>query len=344
MKRSLIVLLLFYKLMPAFSQDFYINNKSEGISLNYRISPKWVDLNINESYDFLNNSGFTEIETTSYNNKEFVSGKIRYKEYIFTRQLVFEDKIIKQYSDAIIFIHECVLCLANDAKLKFKYNPDMLKILESSYLTAEKADISLKEIFYKYHIESLKSDGINSQLLGDVTDYGFKFSNSIETEDFKIVRNCQLKLDENKIYEFYSQRIVTITAKNYIVDKYNLKDINQYDLNLMVDVFLLDCKSYNITVNKVKVIATFETLGGDTLGLSYGINNDELIKIKIDPEKWYNASAPKRWYLIYHELGHDVLNLYHGNGGKMMFNFVDQGYSWNEFWEDREYMFNTIKK
>ena len=98
------------------------------------------------------------------------------------------------------------------------------------------------------------------------------------------------------------------------------------------------------SINKGKVFASFEPLDGQTLGRSYGINNDNKIELKIDPVKWQNSSVPKRWYLIYHELGHDVLNLNHGNGGKMMFNFADRGYSWNEFWEDRNYMFNSFKK
>ena len=45
-------------------------------------------------------------------------------------------------------------------------------------------------------------------------------------------------------------------------------------------------------------------------------------------------------YILYHELGHDVLNLEHGQGGKMMFNFADRDYSWDEFFKDKEYMFS----
>lgn len=52
----------------------------------------------------------------------------------------------------------------------------------------------------------------------------------------------------------------------------------------------------------------------------------------------------KRWYLIYHELGHDVLNLKHGEGGKMMFTFSDREYEWKEFFDDKKYMFNYITK
>tara|TARA_A200000113_G_scaffold224771_1_gene243534 strand:+ start:1183 stop:1335 length:153 start_codon:yes stop_codon:yes gene_type:complete len=41
-----------------------------------------------------------------------------------------------------------------------------------------------------------------------------------------------------------------------------------------------------------------------------------------------------------HELGHDVLNFQHGQGGKMMFNYSDAEYNWDTFVKDRDYMFN----
>jgi hypothetical protein len=87
--------------------------------------------------------------------------------------------------------------------------------------------------------------------------------------------------------------------------------------------------------------ATFAPLEGDALALSYGFNDDKNIVLKVDPEKWATSSEEKRWYILYHELGHDVLNLDHGEGGKMMFNFADREYSWDEFIEDKKYMFEN---
>jgi len=340
----LFISLINWYLTPLYSQDFYINQKSEASNLNYVISTQWKNLNLNESYEFLNNAGFTDIKITSNNNKDIVTGKIPNKEFIYLRRLVFEDKIIKEYSDVVMFFQPCLLYLANEIKTRLKNNPTMQEINENSYQSALKEDIKLKDIFYKNHLQSLVKDGINQQLLGDINDFSFKFSNSIKTEELNITRNCSLELDKDNIYNFYSERRVSINEKSYSVGDYNLNNVNQYDLDLMIDVFLLDCKNHNISINKGKVFASFEPLDGQTLGRSYGINNDNKIELKIDPVKWQNSSVPKRWYLLYHELGHDVLNLNHGNGGKMMFNFADRGYSWNEFWEDRDYMFNSFKK
>ena len=74
------------------------------------------------------------------------------------------------------------------------------------------------------------------------------------------------------------------------------------------------------------------------------MGNDNLIKIKVDPVMWEKSSNQKRWYIIYHELGHDVLNFNHGYGGRMMFNFVDKQYSWDDFFTDRKNMFDYFFK
>ena len=68
-----------------------------------------------------------------------------------------------------------------------------------------------------------------------------------------------------------------------------------------------------------------------------------IIKIVVDDVEWTKASIEKRWYVLYHELGHDVLNLEHGQGGKMMFSLAEKEYSWDDFFKDKEYMFNFKK-
>jgi hypothetical protein len=341
---ALLLLCFILNLNSSFSQDFYINNKSEVVYINHVIPTQWKNLNLNESSEFLSNSGFSNIKKTLNGDKEVVAGFISNDEYKYMRRLVFEDKIILEYSDAIVFSQPCLLCLANDVKAKFSNNPQMLSIYEKSYQSALKQDATLKDLFYKNHIQSMASDGISSPLSGDLNDFGFRFTNSVENENYSIVRNSNLQLENGKIYNFYSERRVILKEQDYTVGEFNLKNINQYDLNLMIDIFLLDCKNNNIPVRRDKVVASFETLEGSLIGLSNGINNDSRIDLKIDPKKWENSSIPKRWYLIYHELGHDVLNLNHGNGGKMMFNFADKGYSWEEFWNDRKYMFDSYKR
>lgn len=145
----------------------------------------------------------------------------------------------------------------------------------------------------------------------------------------------------------------------------NQKFVNEKDLKAMVKVFLQDLISTNgsngnfssggfwvfnfnnslflnylITETDSIIDAIFEPLEKDILGVSLGIFDNNKIVLKIDPQKWERATSLQRWYTIYHELGHDVLNLRHGEGGDMMFNFsIDSNYTWEDFFEDRDYMF-----
>ena len=124
----------------------------------------------------------------------------------------------------------------------------------------------------------------------------------------------------------------------------DLREINTFDLRSMIEFFIEDYKKWGGKVGNQKINASFEELGGDVIALAYGMNDDSNIKIKVDPIKWRNSSKQKKWYILYHELGHDVLNLEHGNGGKMMFNFADREYTWEEFVDDKKYMFKSKLK
>jgi len=153
--------------------------------------------------------------------------------------------------------------------------------------------------------------------------------------------NSNGKLVKNLIYK--DDEIVT--NLRLIIGDTNIEDVNVYDLEAMVKLFLKDCELNNIKLSSdYKITSTFETLDKGVLALAYGIFNDEEIIIKVNPQDWSNASNPKRWYILYHELGHDVLNLQHGQGGKMMFNYSEKDYNWEDFIKDKDYMFSSMKK
>ncbi|MAD11982.1 MAG: hypothetical protein CMC04_04605 [Flavobacteriaceae bacterium] len=130
----------------------------------------------------------------------------------------------------------------------------------------------------------------------------------------------------------------------YVINNQDIRDVNIYDLEAFINVFLDDCKKSNLKINfDQKITATFEALDDPLIALAYGLGLDDEIIIVVDPMKWKNASIEKKWYVMYHELGHDVLNFKHGQAGKMMFNFADREYTWDEFFEDKKYMFNLKK-
>ena len=124
-------------------------------------------------------------------------------------------------------------------------------------------------------------------------------------------------------------------SKRISIGGESVYDINLYDLRAMIDVFLEDCKENGISVENNQVQATFIQLENPTIAQAEGMDIDGMIIVKVDPLKWKDASPSKKWYIIYHELGHDVLNLRHGEGGKMMFNMADREYTWDEFFEEK---------
>lgn len=137
--------------------------------------------------------------------------------------------------------------------------------------------------------------------------------------------------------EFIDERLFSVNSKD-------IRDVNTYDLKSMVEFFIEDCRLNGISIPfNINILSSFEVLESNTSGVSLGMDNDDVI-LKIDPEIWSKSSLTKRWYIIYHELGHDVLNLQHGEGGKMMFTFSDREYKWEEFFQDKEYMFDYFKK
>ena len=176
------------------------------------------------------------------------------------------------------------------------------------------------------------------------------------------------KIGENNDYYYFNRNRVEILD----IDKYqllknfnsesglNIINVSTYNIEDMIKLFIEDLKhhvmdyeSNNLdkvdskkvlnlmgNLNKIQINATFEEMNNETLAISYGINNDSNIFVKVNPAKWSEASNQKKWYIIYHELGHDVLNFLHGEGDKMMFNFIDKKYTWGEFFEDRKKMFD----
>jgi hypothetical protein len=170
----------------------------------------------------------------------------------------------------------------------------------------------------------------------------------LESEKGNNYNYLTFSFTEKGMSEFNEKMIEFLTSSQksnenirFTIGNQDIRKINQYDLEAMVKFFLEDCKKSNIKVPEIKTLnATFEPLEGDVIALSYAFGDDSLIKIKVDPEKWAKSNMEKRWYVLYHELGHDILNLEHGQGGKMMFNFADKEYTWDDFFQDKQYMLN----
>ena len=221
-------------------------------------------------------------------------------------------------------------------------------LLNFKSLTGQFYDICLEQTFNKKCKDS--QDFCEGIIFSSGESYNFDKSNNQEDYYFSFtVKNKEMSELFDMITKTSSKSSKSmensINNIRFVINGVDMRKINEYDLESMIQFFLKDCNRNNIKLkDQNSIIATFEPLEGNTIALAYGFGNDSLIKIKVDPEKWMQASIEKKWYVIYHELGHDVLNLEHGQAGKMMFNFADKEYTWDEFFMDKEYMFNNLKR
>lgn len=87
------------------------------------------------------------------------------------------------------------------------------------------------------------------------------------------------------------------------------------DFNFYVDKFYRDIGNYGIFPKKPEIqiikFAKLDQLDNTTHihGISFGIKDDDKIEIYINPTTWDKFNKPMRYFLMYHELSHDVLNV-----------------------------------
>ena len=102
------------------------------------------------------------------------------------------------------------------------------------------------------------------------------------------------------------------------------------DFDFYVKKFYRDVEVFGIFPKKPKTtiikFAKLDQLTNATHihGLSYGMNDDDRIEIYINPSTWESFNKPMRYFLMYHELSHDVLNIddlkdLPSNEGKLMY-------------------------
>ena len=185
-------------------------------------------------------------------------------------------------------------------------------------------------------VKTLRVTSNEGVVTGDPVFYGPKlFYGEISLKDsYKPI---------NKLLGIYTP---TVKNSSYIY-KMHLVNANPFDLESYIDKFIEDAKlnhdldlSY---VNSHDRLIIFRQLESNTIALAAEKDNDEKVLIFVDPENWQKANQSLRWYIIYHELGHDILNLEHGECGPMMNPTTTGKYSWSRFENDNKRMFTDYK-
>lgn len=127
------------------------------------------------------------------------------------------------------------------------------------------------------------------------------------------------------------------------------------DFNVYVDKFYRDLEVYGIRPTKpqtciIKFSKVDEIKGATEInGISYGYKNDNIVEIYINPTFWKQASKAQRYWLMYHELSHDLLNLEDlpatpANEGKLMYPYSSSFdiQNMDEFIEAFHELFDTL--
>lgn len=123
-----------------------------------------------------------------------------------------------------------------------------------------------------------------------------------------------------------------------------VEGLNPFDLDSYVHAFVKDAYRHNIDLSYVldkKIIIDFHQLEGQTIARAYGINRDSYVNIEVDPENWHNADPVRRVYIMWHELGHDVLNFEHYTGGSMMEPEAPISITLSDLYLDKSELFQT---
>ncbi len=328
MKRLIFLFLFSYNLFDSHAQFFLIDKNNELINIDKNISD-WTDLNLNEVSDFFGKNGIEFINKSEIRDTCIVKGKFNYinSEMLYLVELIFVNKLIIGLSKKFYFIkprEKNILAITGLSKIDFINKK------------AENCDENLVQKYIdQSNFQFKKHDG----KLISIDDNQFNL-------EYFFYRNKKLVLKQNKYnvndlnFEFYQNETELKLLETHYINGINLENFNTNNIVEMVNIFLFDCNSNGIKTTKSKIEIDFVELDEQLLGLSLGKDNDNLIKIKINKKKWASSSRAKQWYVLYHELGHDVLNFEHFEGGKMMNPISEGGYSWGEFWDDRLIMFN----
>ncbi|MGI9249740.1 MAG: DUF4339 domain-containing protein [Pseudohongiellaceae bacterium] len=102
------------------------------------------------------------------------------------------------------------------------------------------------------------------------------------------------------------------------------------NFEMYVEKFYRDAEYFGIYLRRPKqtiiMLSKLDQMADTTHihGLSFGSDDDEIIEIYVNQTSWDAFDKPMRYYLMYHELAHDVLNLDHvaeipANEGRIMY-------------------------
>lgn len=130
-------------------------------------------------------------------------------------------------------------------------------------------------------------------------------------------KRIQNHFENTKRESVYEKRESVYEKRESVYDKIKSTayDDPNVDFSMYVDKFYRDLDIYcHYPTRSQKMIIKFADIDkikgvSNINAVSYGVGNDELIEIYVNPSFWKKARRAQKYWLMYHELSHDVLNI-----------------------------------
>ena len=82
----------------------------------------------------------------------------------------------------------------------------------------------------------------------------------------------------------------------------------------------------------------------DVIAFTTTLGKDDKVYVVVNPNAWMAASPAKRLAIMYHELGHDILNFEHASDkGPLMSVYAREDYSFEDLFLLKNEMFTDYK-
>ena len=122
-----------------------------------------------------------------------------------------------------------------------------------------------------------------------------------------------------------------------------------------IDKFFRDLSNHSITpIIPKDFVVKFSDLESHkntshTHGISFGYKDDDRVEIYINKNSWDSFNKTQRYYIVYHELSHDILNLDDLNNsdknyGKIMYPYISKydGLKMDDFITNMKLLFDSL--
>lgn len=221
-----------------------------------------------------------------------------------------------------------------------------------------------KSQFGPFSLDELKSKNIkkNTQVWHKDLDHWIEAK---EIEELKELIHVNKPFPIYKALLISFSTIFLVTIIFFIITKNNTSlEINKIrnasydsdvDFNFYVEKFYRDLEFFGLYPTRPKEtiikLADLDKVEGLTHyhGVSLGFEDDQIIEIYINGETWKKLKKPMKYWLMYHELAHDILNvddleISEENQGKLMYPEFSkrQGLSMDDFIEGYKTLFEQI--